>query len=103
MGDGPITRAEHEEFAKRIEKDQERNNARLAALEDNSKQINSLVVSVEKLALSMKQLAEEQREQNTKLDNLEERDGEMWRKVVGYIITAVIGIIIGFVFKQIGF
>lgn len=103
MGDGPITRVEHEEFAKRIEKDQERNNARLAALEENTKQINSLVVSVEKLALSMKQLAEEQREQNAKLDKLEERDGEMWRKVVGYIITAVIGIIIGFVFKQIGF
>lgn len=75
----------------------------MAALEDNSKQINSLVVYVEKLALSMKQLAEEQREQNAKLDKLEERDGEMWRKVVGYIITAVIGIIIGFVFKQIGF
>ena len=33
---------------------------------------------------------------------LENRDGEMWRKVVGYVATAVIGIVVGFIFTQIG-
>lgn len=36
------------------------------------------------------------------MEVLESRDGEMWRKVVGYIITAVVGIIIGFIFTQFG-
>ena len=37
-----------------------------------------------------------------KLEELENRDGEMWRKVAGYILTAVLGIVIGFLFKQVG-
>ena len=44
----------------------------------------------------------EQQKQGKRLEVLEGRDGEMWRKVVGYIITAVIGIVIGFVFHQVG-
>lgn len=32
----------------------------------------------------------------------EERDGEMWRKVNGYVITAVIRIVTGYVLKLIG-
>ena len=47
-------------------------------------------------------MAETQKEQGEKLEKLESRDGEMWRKVTGYIITAIIGIVIGFVFQQIG-
>lgn len=54
------------------------------------------------LAQSIKQMAETQKEQGEKLEKLESRDGEMWRKVTGYIITAIIGIVIGFVFQQIG-
>lgn len=31
-----------------------------------------------------------------------EEHGEMWRKVTGYVATAVIGIVVGFIFTQIG-
>jgi len=34
---------------------------------------------------------------------LEARDGEKWRQVTGYIITAVISIVLGFVFAHLGF
>ena len=51
---------------------------------------------------SFAKMAETQKEQGEKLEKLESRDGEMWRKVTGYIITTIIGIVIGFVFKQIG-
>ena len=47
-------------------------------------------------------MVKEQEKEGKRLEVLEGRDGEMWRKVVGYIITAVIGIVIGFVFHQIG-
>ena len=40
--------------------------------------------------------------QGKRLLELESRDGEMWRKVVGYAITAIVGIAIGYVFKLIG-
>ena len=33
---------------------------------------------------------------------LEGRDGEKWRKVMGYIATAIVGVVLGYLFKQIG-
>ena len=50
----------------------------------------------------MESMLREQKSQGERLQKLESLDGEMWRKVVGYIATAIIGIVIGFIFKQIG-
>lgn len=100
--DSPITRAEHEEFRRRMEEEDNRQNQRIKLLEEQTKTITDLAVSVKELAISVKQLAETQKEQSGKLEKLEERDGEMWRKVVGYIVTVIVGIVIGFMFKQIG-
>ena len=75
-----------------------RQNKRLDNLEENAK----LLSSIEKLAANMEHMAKEQEKQGKRLETLEKRDGEMWRKVVGYIITAVIGVVVGFVFTQIG-
>ena len=47
-------------------------------------------------------MVEEQKAQGERLETLESRDGEMWRKIVGYVITAILGIIVGYIFKQIG-
>lgn len=100
--DTSITRAEHLEFAKRMEEEHKRVNKRIELLEEQTKQITDIAISVRELAISVKQMAEEQHMQGAKLEKLEERDGEMWRKVVGYVITAVLGILIGFVFHQMG-
>lgn len=102
MLDSPIMRAEHEEFVRRMEEEHKRQNKRLDLLEKQTEQITDIAMSTKELAISVKQMAEEQREQGNRLEKLEGRDGEMWRKVVGYVITAVIGILIGFVFRQIG-
>ena len=67
MDSTSITRAEHEEFCKRVEAE-----------------------------------AEIQKAQGEKLDELENRDGEMWRRVSGYVITSVIGLVIGYLFHKLG-
>lgn len=100
--DESITRAEHEEFARRLEERDKRQDRRIEILEENTKQIGALTVSIEKLAQSVEAMVKEQEHQGKRLQTLENRDGEMWRKVVGYIVTAIIGIVIGFVFTQLG-
>ena len=100
--DTPITRAEHEEFSRRIEDWERRQDKRLELLEENVREIGALTTSVEKLAQSVESMVKEQEKQGKRLDELEGRDGEMWRKVVGYIITAAVGILVGFLFRQIG-
>lgn len=70
--------------------------------EEESRSIQQLVISVERIALSTEHIMQEQEEQGMRLKVLEGRDGDMWRKVVGHIVTVVAGIVIGYVFKQIG-
>lgn len=100
--DTPITRAEHEEFRRRLEEENRRQDKRISLLEENTKQIGSLTVSVEKLAQSMELMLKEQEKQGKRLEILEKRDGEMWRKVVGYVVTAIVGAVIGFIARQLG-
>ncbi len=107
--DTPISRAEHEEFMRRMEAENKRlsdedkrQNRRIDALEDTVRQIGTLTASVEKLAISVESMAKAQEQQSGRLESIEKRDGEMWRKVTGYIATAVLGIIVGFIFKKIG-
>ena len=100
--DSPITRAEHVEFEKRMQDEHKRQNHRIDELERAFGENNKLLVSVEKLALSMEAMQRELRVQSERLDVIEGRDGEMWRKAVGYVITAIIGVVIGFVSTQLG-
>ncbi|MDO4305771.1 MAG: hypothetical protein Q4C77_02975 [Eubacteriales bacterium] len=100
--DTPITRAEHEEFRRRIEEENRRQDKRIELLEESNKQLTVLTGSVEKLAVNMENMLKVQNQQGNRLEELEGRDGEMWRKVTGYIVTAVISIVIGFIFAQIG-
>lgn len=102
MENNVISRAEHEEFRKRIEAEDNRQNRRLEIIEKNVQQIQELVTSVEKMAISLQSMVKEQEQQGQRLEALENRDGEMWRKVTGYIVTVIIGIVIGYIFKQIG-
>ena len=107
--DTPITRAEHEEFVRRMESENKRladedkrQNHRLDELEKAVQQISSLAASTERLATNMENMLKVQTQQGERLDRLESRDGEMWRNVTGYVITAIIGIIIGCICMQIG-
>lgn len=100
--DTPISRAEHEEFKKRMEEEHRRQNRRIELLENTVQQIGEIATSVEKMAISLQSMVKEQEQQGRRLEALESRDGEMWRKVVGHVVTAIISIILGFAFAQIG-
>lgn len=102
MENTTISRAEHDEFARRQDEENKRQNKRLDAIEVTVREIGTLTTSVAKLAASMESMLKEQERQGERLETLEGRDGEMWRKVTGYIITAVLGIVLGFIFTRIG-
>lgn len=103
MSDTPcLPVAVHEEFARRMEDEHKRQNKRLTDLETTVKNIGSLTASVASLAKSVEQMAKAQEQQNDRLEVLEGRDGEMWRKVVGYAATFIVGAVLSFIFAKIG-
>lgn len=100
--DTPISRAEHEEFCRRMEDEHHRISKRLDILEATISEIGKLTSSVEKLALNMESMTKSQAKQELRLEELEGRDGEMWRKMTGYVLTFVVGAVLSFVFTQLG-
>ena len=49
-----------------------------------------------------KQMAKSQSRQEGRLEELESRDGNTWRKVKWYVLTLAIGAVFGLVVAQIG-
>ena len=97
-----ISREEHEEFRRRMEEEDKRQNRRIELVENSIQQIGEIAMSVEKMAVSLQSMVKEQEQQGKRLEALESRDGEMWRKAVGYAATALVGAVLGFMLKQIG-
>ena len=95
-------RAEHEEFKRRMEDEHKRINHRLTDLEETVRQIGELTTSVHSLAQSVEQLVKSQNRQESRLEELENRDGATWRKVKWYLLTLAIGAVFGLLVAQIG-
>ena len=102
MDDEYISRNEHNAFASDVDREHKRQNKRIAALEVTVRQINDLTLSVQKLAINMEHMLVNQTEQSKRLEELENRDGEKWRSVSMYVLTALIGAVLGFALKQVG-
>lgn len=92
----------HNEYAHRMDDEHKRQNRRITDLEKKVEDIGSLTASVASLAKSVEQMAKAQEQQGERLEALESRDGEMWRKVVGYAVTFVVGAVLAFIFAKIG-
>ena len=97
-----LRRHEHEVFAKGVDREQVRQNKRIADLEVTVRQINNLTLSVQKLAINMEHMLVNQTEQSKRLEELENRDGEKWRSISMHVLTALIGAVIGFALQQVG-
>ncbi len=90
-----ITRKEHEEFARRQDAENERQNRRIGLLEDTVRQINALTVSVEKMAVNMENMLTEIGKQGGRLEKLEKEPAESHKQIKTAAITSVIGTIVG--------
>lgn len=109
MSEDYISRTEHKAFMElmdsenqRLRDEDSRQNRRIDALEEAVKNFGKVQASMEKMEAVMTSTLKEIEKQGQRLERLESKDGEMWRKVVGHIVTAIVGIVIGFAFKQLG-
>ena len=98
-----LLKSVHEEFEKRVEEENSRQNHRISSLETALNQIVNLVSSVERLATNMEHMAKEQQDQGDRLKVLESRDGEKWRSVASHTIVSIVTLILGYMASKLGF
>lgn len=89
-----VTKAVHEEFAKRIDEENDRQNHRISILETGQAQINELVASVKVLAVNMETMSKELQKQGDRLTEIEGKPAKRWETVVACIITGILGFIL---------
>lgn len=97
-----VLRKEHDEFARRIDEENKRQNHRLQLLEDNVRQINDLTVSVSRMAVNMENMLTAIERQGTliekqgeRLETLEKEPGESYKNIKKTVITAAISTVVG--------
>lgn len=90
-----ITRQEHEEFTRRMDAENERQNKRIGLLEENIRQINDLTISVREMAVNMGNMLEEQKKQGERLGKLEREPAETNKQIRQAIITTIAGTVAG--------
>lgn len=93
----------HNEFAKRLEEENTRQNHRISNLEKAVEENGKLLITVERIANSVETMQKDLNKQGEKLEELDSRDGAKWRKVTEYVALAIIGAGLGFLLAQIGF
>lgn len=71
MSDSALTRAEHEEFARRMENEHEYLERRITLIEEDIRHTQELTISVKEMAVSMNCMLEEQKKQGKRLETLE--------------------------------
>ena len=79
-----ITRAEHEEFKRRMEEEDHRQNKRIDLLEESVRQTSAIAASVER-----------QERQGERLDTLEKEPGDTWQRIKVKAIDTAVGLIAG--------
>ncbi len=112
--DESISRAEHEDYVRRVETENkrmqdenDRQNKRLEQLENNMNQIivqqlTTLTTTIKSLEISVSNMLKEQAEFSERLKKLENRDGDMWRTAVKYALSALVGGVVTFALVRLG-
>ena len=86
-----VTVEVHNEFARRIEEENTRQNHRIGELENAVKQIAELVTSVKILATQMEAMATEQKKQGDRLEEIEKKPAKRWDVVITGALSAIVG------------
>ena len=86
-----VTLEVHNEFVKRIDAEDNRQNKRIEIIEAKQAQISELVASVKVLAVNVENIAKEINKQSQRLDEIEGIPKKRWETIVACIITGLLG------------
>ena len=89
-----VTLEVHNEFVKRIDAEDSRQNKRIEIIEAKQDQISELVASVKVLAANVENIAKEINKQSQRLDEIEGIPKKRWETIVACIITGLLGAVL---------
>lgn len=95
-----VTKEVHDEFARRIDEENNRQNLRLDSLEKGIQGVIAISVNVERLATNIEQMTKVLNNQGERLKAIEEKPAKKWETVVTAIISVAVGFLLNMVMKM---
>ncbi|MBR4540562.1 MAG: hypothetical protein IKP31_02340 [Lachnospiraceae bacterium] len=86
-----VTKAVHDEFARRIDEENSRQNHRISNLENGLNQLSELVSQIKVLAVNVENMSKELQKQGTRLETIEAKPEKRWETIVACVITGLVG------------
>ena len=86
-----VTKELHDESIRRIDDENDRQNARLSAFEPGLKEVNKITVSIERLTANIETMTDEIKKQGVRLDEIEKKPAKRWDVVITGAISAIVG------------
>lgn len=102
MDDKYLKEDVHEEFAKRVDEHQARQDKRLDGLEERYRQIQDLNTSVQRIAISIEVMTKELAKQGERLEAIEKEPAANWKKFLWLLFSALMGALLVVVGQTIG-
>lgn len=102
MDDKYLKEDVHEEFAKRVDEHQARQDKRLDGLEERYRQIQDLNTSVQRIAISIEVMTKELAKQGERLEAIEKEPAANWKKFLWLLFSALMGALLVVVGQSIG-
>jgi len=97
-----MTRDEHDEFAKRLDEHNARQDERIDGLEKRYRQIQDLNTSVQRIAISIEVMTKELAKQGERLEAIEKEPAANWKKFMWLLFSALMGGVLVIVGQHVG-
>lgn len=96
-----ITRHEQEEFKRRIDEEESRQNHRLSVIEGRVDKLIDMQVSMAQLQVGISNITEELKKLAAEVDSLKQAPADKWNKAVWIVISIVITAVVTYAISAI--
>ena len=100
--DDYITRPEHEEFKKRIEDEETRQNHRLEVIENRVDKLIDMQASLAVMQAGIDSISSEVKRIGAEVDSIRQEPADKWKKAVWIVVTVVITAVVTYVLSKVG-
>ena len=100
--DDYITRPEHDEFKKRLEDEESRQNRRLEVIENRVDKLIDMQASLAVMQAGIDSISESVKRIGTEVDALKSEPAQNWHKAVWIVFTVIVTAVITYILSKAG-
>ena len=100
--DDYITRPEHEEFKKRLEDEESRQNRRVEVIENRVDKLIDMQASLAVMQAGIDSISQEVKRIGAEVDSIRQEPADKWKKAVWIVVTVILTAAVTYLLSRMG-